>query len=108
MLPIVLAKFPYLDTEISKLRPCLVIANQPFQNYTVLVLAYISSKKPLEFQKSDLEINFEQNTGLKRNSYVRLHKLLSLDETEIQGQIGFVDDQIHQGIKTKLKDFFDL
>ena len=74
MLTIVLARFPYLfpylDSGNSKLRPCLLIAVEQFDSYSVSILAYISSQKPTENKESDYIIDFDMATGLKKTSYL--------------------------------------
>ena len=108
MLPIVLAKFPYSDKGDSKLRPCLVLAVTDFETYSVSTLAYISSKKPNESKPSDFELLTTKFSGLKKNSFLRLHKLFSIDTVEIQSEIGFITDDNETKIKQKLKVFFEL
>ena len=108
MLTIVLARFPYLDSGNSKLRPCLLIAVEQLDSYSVSILAYISSQKPTENKESDYTIDFDMATGLKKTSYLRLHKLISIDTSQVQGQIGFVDNSQEQTIKFKLKNLFNL
>ena len=108
MLTIVLARFPYLDSGNSKLRPCLLIAVEQFDSYSVSILAYISSQNPTENKENDYTIDFDMATGLKKTSYLRLYKLISVDTSDIQGQIGFVNDNQEQTIKSKLKNLFNL
>jgi PemK-like, MazF-like toxin of type II toxin-antitoxin system len=110
MLPVVLAKFPFLDKTGSKLRPSVVLASQKFQNYEISILAYISSSIPTEIKESDLLIDGKDINvaGLTKISYIRIHKLLTVDNYEIQRQIGVIENELESELKTKLTKLFNL
>jgi mRNA-degrading endonuclease toxin of MazEF toxin-antitoxin module len=110
MLPIVLSKFPFLDKTGTKLRPCVVLTSQKFQNYEISILAYISSNIPTEVKESDLIIgdNDIAGAGLTKTSYIRLHKLLTVDNYDIQRQIGIIDNELESALKQKLVQLFNI
>jgi hypothetical protein len=73
-------------------------------------LAYISSNIPTEIKESDLIIgdNDIGGAGLTKTSYIRLHKLLTMDNYDIQRQIGIIDNELESALKQKLVKLFNI
>lgn len=88
---IVLVPFPFTDLSAQKIRPALIISQPKFalDTITVVFISSVVPKRPspteLIIQKSAL---FFKHTGLKVDSIIRCHKIVTLDKKIILGEIG--------------------
>ena len=87
---IALVPFPFTDLSSQKLRPALIVSKSSKSDPDVVVL-FITSKPPSD-QKfshflSSRSKKFSQ-TGLKVDSYVRCHKVATLDKQVVLGELG--------------------
>ncbi|CAM3378608.1 type II toxin-antitoxin system PemK/MazF family toxin [Aequorivita lipolytica] len=83
---IVLISFPFTDLSGSKNRPALILASSDLD----ITIAFISTQLKWK-EQTDVEIQPNQNNGLKKNSLIRLSKLVTLDKTLALGLLGNVD-----------------
>ncbi len=108
---IVLVSFPFEDFKTQKVRPALCLT-EPIGDHEHVVLAFISSKIPDFFDRSDLliEINSElgKTTGLITDSVIRFHKIISIPKTLIKRKLGFIHESHINIINQKIKQLFDL
>ena len=108
---IVLVPFPFDDLTSSKVRPALCLTNS-IGAYNHVVIAFITSQISKASEISDLPIlmtdsDFRQ-TGLKIDSAIRLHRLVTIPTTFIQRQLGTLPTTYSPQLETKLKDLFGL
>lgn len=108
---IVLVPFPYDDFSQLKVRPAVCLTNE-IGYYNQIVIAFITSSIPENPEPSDVLIlssshEFNQ-TGLKLNSAVRLHRLASVPSHTIINALGKMPFVIMQEINSKLKILFDI
>ena len=109
---IILTPFPFTDLEGKKLRPALVISSSKVKGNDVIV-AFISSvinTKSLimtDFFIHKSSRGFKQ-TGLKKNSVLKLAKIATIDRKIILGELGYLTDEDLKMVNRKLKIVFDL
>ena len=80
---VVLIAFPFTDGATAKRRPALVLLNTGDND---LLLARITTQAC--HTAYDCEINDWSQAGLKAPSFVRLHKMATLEERLVQRQLG--------------------
>ena len=88
---IVLVPFPFDDLSGTKVRPALCLTDS-ISVYDHIVIAFITSQVQKATEASDLAIlhidpNFSQ-TGLKVDSAIRLHRVVTIPGSLIQKQLG--------------------
>ena len=108
---IVLVPFPFDDLSGSKLRPALCLTNA-LTNYQHVVIAFITSQVQKATEPSDLPLKSTDNdfskTGLKVDSAVRLHRLVTVPTRLIQRQLGVLPGVMQTALTNKLRALFDL
>ena len=108
---IVLVSFPFDDFSATKVRPALCLTNR-IGKMEHVVVAFISSKIPVELFESDLIIRLNsiewEGTGLKSDSVVRLHKLTTLPTKVFRSKLGDINENLEKKVAKKLKKMFCL
>jgi mRNA interferase MazF len=99
---VVLIKFPFTTDTTAKKRPALVILDPDDGD---ILLARISSQ-PVE---SDFETTVAEweNAGLLLPSYVRLHKMATLQKSLIDKSLGRLSPSDLQIVREKLKEMVE-
>ena len=101
---IVLVKYPFTDFSSEKLRPALVLLPEDEEND--LLLAFITSNIT---RKSSFDINISKGeTGLHKDSTLRLKKIMSVHKSLVMGKIGNVSKQQLNVIENMLRKMFEL
>ncbi|MEK7250285.1 MAG: type II toxin-antitoxin system PemK/MazF family toxin [Bacteroidota bacterium] len=108
---IVLTEFPYTDLSASKRRPA-VIVSRVHNSSEDVVVAFISSvvpvhPKPTEYVLTRQVSGFEQ-TGLTRDSVLRMDKLVTLSPSIFTGELGDVTEEMQVEIDGRLIIALDL
>ncbi len=111
MLKIVRVDFPLLDKPGKvKSRPALCLT-EPIGKYKHVIVAPITSKMD-RLVSSDVVLDPTDaqfsNTGLSKMSAIQLHKMVSLGETRLQGEVGILSDSCDDEVRSKLKELFQL
>jgi len=111
MLKIVRVDFPLLDTPGKvKNRPALCLT-PPIGTYNQVIVAPITSKTatlvPSDVVLDVSDAQFSQ-TGLSKTSAIQLHKLVSLGENRLQGEVGTISDACDEAVRSKLRALFQL
>ena len=111
---IVLVDFPYSDHTGSKMRPALVVQSDVWnQRLNTTMLAGITSNlhrrvgDPTQYF-IDLETTDGQQSGLHFNSAVRCDKLITSNQSRIQGIIGRLSETSMAEIDACLKAALDI
>jgi mRNA interferase MazF len=103
---VVLVPYPFADLSGSKIRPALVISQDP-QTHEV-ILAFISSRlpagapTPTEFVLRTDHPGF-QMTGLERPSLFKMDKISTLQRSLIRRRLGHVPDGLASELNFRLK-----
>ncbi len=108
---IVLVPFPFTDLTSKKLRPAVIISNDPQE--TDIVIAFISSViSPKELAITDYLIQPDYadfpKTGLKKTSVFKMKKLLTIETGRIIRQLGKVSTVIQKELDIRLKNALSL
>jgi len=108
---IILLPFPFADFSNFKLRPavCLTDSSLPYEQ---VILAAISSIPSAEVTDTELLLNsneewFDQ-TGLKKTSIIKVHKLITVQKSYIEREIGSVPSVILEEVYKILNGFLKL
>lgn len=108
---IILVPFPFDDLTTNKLRPAICLT-QVIGSYNHIVLAFVTSQIHKAKEKSDLQIKMSDLgfsiTGLKVDSAIRLHRLVTVDVSIINRKLGVLPTAYHSDLQDKLKELFDL
>jgi mRNA interferase MazF len=108
---IVLVSFPFDDMSGAKVRPavCLTDTVGPHRH---VVLAFITSQTSPDRLDSDVVLYASAPdfgaTGLKTTSTLRLHRLMTVTETIIRRDLGFLPQPVRTDIAARLRRLFDL
>ena len=104
---VVLLPFPFADFSNFKLRPAVCLTDSSLPHDQV-ILAAISSIIPEEKADTELLITplekWFRQTGLKKASIIKAHKLITVEKSFIKREIGSVPAEILEGIYKLLHD----
>lgn len=108
---IVLVPFPFDDLSDSKIRPALCLTD-PVSAYNHVVISFITSQlskamEPTDFSLLTTDVNFNL-TGLKVDSAVRLHRLVTIPTYLIQRQLGILPTSFHALLEQKIRTLFGI
>ena len=111
---IVLVDFPYSNHTESKMRPALVVQSDVWnQRLNTTMLVGITSNlhrrvgTPTQYF-IDIETTDGQQSGLHFNSVVRCDKLITSNQSRIQGVIGRLSEDVMKEIDACLKVMLDI
>ncbi|OYY92753.1 MAG: hypothetical protein B7Y41_14320 [Hydrogenophilales bacterium 28-61-23] len=108
---LVLLPFPFDDFRTAKVRPALCLT-EPIGAYRHVIVAFISSRLPDAFLASDLLITRSHpefaSTGLKLDSVLKLHRLLTVPESLFQRELGTLPSILRSSVSDKLRTLFQL
>jgi len=106
---IVLVAFPFDDFSSTKVRPALCLTNE-LGPYNHVVVAFISSKVESYHLSSDILLEVQETwfpeTGLKEQSLIRLHRLVTLPIGLVKRKLGNLPAPICKIVFNKLIDLF--
>lgn len=110
-LKIVLVPFPFDDLSGVKVRPAICLTDK-IGSYEHIVIAFITSQTNKANEPSDLALkttdrNFSL-TGLKVNSAIRLHRLVTIPYRIILRKLGELSASYHADLEQKIRDLFGL
>lgn len=78
-----------IHSEQNKLRPCIIISNQRFNNgNTVVVLPITSSEK---IKQGSLPINYSLQNWLKKGWYILIPQIRTISKSRIRWYIGTIE-----------------
>lgn len=98
---IVLAPFPFGEQNARKTRPVLCLTN-PTGKFDEIIVSFITSKIPFPALNSDIELKSNSETGLKKDSVARLHKVFTIPKSQILGQLGEIKKEDQKEIHNEL------
>lgn len=100
---IVLIPFPFTDLSGTKLRPALVLAVASADVTVAFITAQIGWK-----EHTDIELQPDVNTGIKKSSLIRPAKLGTIDKTFVLGKIGSLPTHLLDKVNISLKMILQL
>jgi mRNA interferase MazF len=107
---IFLVPFPFDDLSATKLRPD-VCLTEPIGVNRHIVVAFITSREVLDLLPTDIALPTDHPdfrvTGLRVNSVLRLHRLMTLSTKIIQRELGRLSPSLEQEVAGKLGVLFD-
>ena len=92
--------------EQGKLRPCIILVNNPHIQMTTII-PLTSSLKAKDFPDTYL-LKMNSKNGLKNDSIALIFQLRSLSYKRYQGKNGVVDHKDLANIKELITDYFGL
>lgn len=108
---LVLLPFPFDDFRTAKMRPALCLT-EPIGAYRHVIVAFISSRLPDALLASDLLIASShpefKDIGLKVDSVLKLHRLLTVPESLFQRELGTLPLTLRSTVSDKLRTLFHL
>ncbi|HET7361028.1 MAG TPA: type II toxin-antitoxin system PemK/MazF family toxin [Salinimicrobium sp.] len=100
---IILVPFPFTDLSGSKNRPALVLVKRELD----ITVAFISTQLKWK-EKTDILLKPTKETGLKKESLLRLSKLATVDKDRALGRLGHIDRKTTVLVNHNLKKIFNL
>ncbi|CAI2185797.1 15956_t:CDS:2 [Funneliformis geosporum] len=99
-----------MRAEDKKIRPSLVVSNNPQNEFDVeIIVVPLSSKKLEKIEPYEILINKNKENGLDENSKVLFNRLRAIEKEDRLGDyIGVVDKEMMKEVKEKLKLVLDL
>jgi mRNA interferase MazF len=108
---IVLTPFLFDNFSQTKIRPALILSNK-IGKYNHLVIAYITTQIETNIDDFDILINESDShfseTGLRSNSVIKLHRLITIPEVVIKKSLGHLPLTLHQEVSKKIISLFSL
>jgi len=103
--------FPFDDLSAAKLRPA-VCLTEPIGPNRHVVVAFITSREMSDLLLTDIALPVNhprfQTTGLRVNSVLRLHRLITLSTKIIQRELGRLSPNLEREPAEKLSMLFSL
>lgn len=99
---VVLIAFPFSATTTKKRRPALILLDTGNED---IIVARITSQP--QSSRFDIELKQWQASGLKVQSWVRLHKLATLEKTLVDRRLGKLASSDWFKIQGLLKQLWD-
>ncbi len=100
---IILIRFPFTDFSGSKNRPALALVNTE----TDITVAFISTQFKWK-EETDILIKPDDENGLKKESLIRLSKIVTIDKEFALGRLGKIDDKTLKLVNQNLVKIFKL
>ena len=108
---IVLVPFPFDDLSAIKLRPA-VCLTEPISANRHVIVAFITSREISDLLPTDIALPVNhagfKATGLRVNSVLRLHRMVTLSTSIIQRELGRLSPPLEQEAAEKLSLLFSL
>ena len=100
---VVLVPFPYSDLTGSKKRPALILSNKKINKNQDRICCLITTnphKEDLEITKNSFEVG-----SLPFRSYVKPHRIFTINEEVIIKKLCTINDNFHDRIIAKLNEY---
>ena len=104
---IVLVPFPFDNFSDLKVRPAICLTDK-IDKYNHVVIAFITSQISKTTGKTDIRITNIKNTGLKTNSTIKIHRIVTIPTNLIKRELGKLPDSYHKIMTDKLKILFEI
>lgn len=91
------ARFPFLETKKSKIRPVIIIS-APYGVHNIVAIVPISSKSKRE--AIDVSLDDWQLEGLLRESMARVHRMTTMLTSDLLADLGSLRKRIRQPFRS--------
>lgn len=103
---IILVSFPFTDLSSQKVRPGLVLHNNPrSEDCIVALITSEKSKKPMLF---DIKLSRSKSNCLKEDSIIKLDRIVTLDKKLTTRYIGKLEPGYMPEVNKKLRQLFKI
>jgi len=106
---VILVPFPFDDLSRTKVRPA-VCLTEPIGRHRHVVVAFVTSRIPVELQETDLVLDSTQAgfamTGLQTTLTLRLHRLLTITTSIVLRELGKLSPRMETEVRDKLAKLF--
>ena len=106
---VVLVPFPFDDLSAIKLRPA-VCLTEPISTNRHVIVAFITSREISDLLPTDIALPVNhagfKATGLRVNSVLRLHRMVTLSTSIIQRELGRLSPSLELEVTGKLSLLF--
>ena len=99
-----------MSKAINKIRPSLIVSNNPQNEFDIeIIVAPLSSKKLEIIEPYELLIKRNKENGLDKDSKILFNRLRAIEKEDRLGDyIGVLNQEIMKEVKEKLKLVLDL
>ncbi|MCB0593927.1 MAG: type II toxin-antitoxin system PemK/MazF family toxin [Lewinellaceae bacterium] len=108
---IILVPFPFDGLSGKKVRSALCLTEE-ISHYNHVVIAFITSQISKAWESSDIILSSTdsdfKHTGLKVDSAIRLHRLVTIPEKIMLRELGKLPSNQEIAVKDKLRQLFKL
>ena len=98
---IILIPFPYSDLTGSKKRPALIISNNKLNKTSDRICCLITTKPA----KEDILLDKFEKGSLPFKSFVRPHRIFTIEKNIIIKKLCTIDNQMHKKIIKKINEY---
>lgn len=100
---IILVPFPYSDLSATKRRPVLIVSNNKYNNtFDDVVVCVITSNRYQDDYSVPLENEHLEIGVLPERSVVKIHKLFTIEKTQILRKFSVIDTEHYSLIEAKI------
>jgi mRNA-degrading endonuclease toxin of MazEF toxin-antitoxin module len=99
------ARFPFLDSQETKIRPVIVIS-KPQGQHKVIAIVPVSSR-PIS-EDTDIALAGWSSEGLLKPSVARVHRLTTMLQADLIAELGTLDRQDKQALQDSLRKILNL
>jgi mRNA interferase MazF len=99
------ARFPFLDSEETKIRPVIVIS-KPHGPHEIIAIVPVSSR--LTHEEVDVVIAEWSEAGLLRPSVARVHRLTTMLQADLIADLGALSPEEVRALQVSLRKYLDL
>ena len=108
---IVLISFPFTDGQADKVRPAIVISPNPYhqieEDALFMFITSNTERRAHDVIVSSTHQEFAK-TGLRKESAIRVNKIMFLSKSLVKRTIGSVGSQLSLNVEAKLRLFLEL
>lgn len=99
------ARFPFLDSEETKIRPVIVIS-KPQGPHKVIAIVPVSSR--LVREEVDVTIVEWSKAGMLKPSIARVHRLTTMLQADLIAVLGTLSAEEVQALRASLRKYLEL
>jgi mRNA interferase MazF len=109
---VVLLSFPFSHQQVTKVRPAVVISPDSYHLrgndvLVILITSNVTRNSSHEILVLTTHPEFYR-TGLRKDSVIRVSKMVTLEKSTIQGVIGQLGNTLASEVERELRDFLQL
>ncbi len=102
---VIVVPFPFIDSDLVKKRPALVLSNADFNSETRMVTCAMITSSTAETWSTDIELSDFSKAGLRKNCKVRF-KLFSIQSNLVLSLTGQLSTKDQARVESFFKKIF--